>query len=478
MRLKLAVVFILFFLFSCGAEKKTDSAEKSAQENKQENFNPNLPTVTLEKVKSMKLHSVLRYATYIKPRASYPVLQVADAVIRSIPVTVGTFVKEGDILYSFQQVLPGTSFGIGWVRAKNTGYISLIEGVEGHTVKKDEIVLVISDFNSTQMNFYLSNQDVGRVKDGQEVYFAEYIDQLDEIDQKLKLNLPQETRELFLKQREKVQQLLEDTKGKIIRMPIAPEKDLGVFNVQVDFPIHETLKIGRFVVIEMHVDPYEGLAVNQRNVQRRYGKYQVTVVRDNIVDYQEVEIGRSYGDMVVIKSGLQEGDEIVVATNRYVRPGSKVNVRRRKPLDLEKGEKKAPPEKQGKSPQKQNKQDKSQKLEKQPATQAQTPVKPEPTNTLEKNPPPAQQDEEKKQPAMQVDSPENPQPEDKTPHTPPPQPAETPSVELPEKIETPAQEKEAKEKTSEPEVQEKPAKEKKEKQKASKKKKTDKARES
>lgn len=373
MRLKLAVIFVLLLFFSsCHAGKKTAPSQGADKKDTQEIINPNLPTVTLEKVKPVKLHSVLRYGTYVKPKASYPVLQVADAVIRSIPVTVGTFVKEGDLLYSFQQVLPGTSFGTGWVRAKNTGYISLIEGVEGHTVKKDEIVLVISDFNSAQLNFYLSNQDVGRVKDGQEVYFAEYIDELDKIDQKLKLHLSEDTRESLLQQKKKVRKLLEDTKGKIIRMPIAPEEGLGVFNVQVDFPIHESLKIGRFVIIEMHVDPYEGLAVNQRNIQRRYGKQQVTVVHNNIVNYQEVEIGRTYGDMVVIKDGLKEGDEIVVATNRYIRPGVKVNVRRKgpkKPKEAQQSKpeqpaapKEQPKEQQGKqqqsSPQEQAKEEK------------------------------------------------------------------------------------------------------------------------
>lgn len=327
MGLRFGIIFVLFvFLLSCSFSRKQTSETPPAEEM----VNPNLPTVTLEKVRRVKLHSVLRYAGYIKPRASYPVLQVTDAVIRKIPVSVGTFVKVGDPLYSFQQVLPGTSFGVGWARAKNAGFISFIKGAEGHSVKKDDLVLVISDFSSIHLNFYLSNQDANRVKNGQEVYLAEYIDKLDDVDQKLRFHLAKETQESLLSQRQQLKNLMEETKGRIIRMPIAPEEGLGVFNVQVDFPVHQSLKIGRFVIIEMHVDPYEGLAVNQRNVQRRYGKHQVTIVRDNIVDYKEVEIGPTYGDMVTIKGGLEEGEEIVSASNRYIRPGSKVNIRRRK----------------------------------------------------------------------------------------------------------------------------------------------------
>lgn len=314
----ITTTFILVFL-SCEGAKKPAAPPRQ--------YNPNWPTVTLEAVGVKKLYSTLRYGGYLRPRASYPVTQAVDAVIRKIPVKVGQFVRVDDPLYSFQQVLPGTSYGAGWALAQNTGYVSLVNGVEGHVVKKGETVLVISDLTSAKLDFYLSNQDADHIQRGQDVYLAEFVDDIQEIEDKLRLHIGEEAQQRLLKEKKEKETLLELTKGKIFRIPITPKEGLGVFSVQVEFPRHAILKFGRFVVIEMRVDPYEGIAVDQRYLLRRYGKQQVTVVRGGIIDYQEVEIGKIYGNMVQIKSGLKEGDKIVVATNRYVRPGVHVNVR-------------------------------------------------------------------------------------------------------------------------------------------------------
>lgn len=320
----ICIVVSFLLLTSCKSKSHADNANKPEG-------NPSWPTVTLQSVSTKKLYSTLRYGGYLYPRASYPVLQAVDAVLRNLPLKVGQYVKVGDPLYSFQQVLPGTSYGAGWALAQNTGYVSLINGVEGHLISKNETVLVISDFSSAKLKFFLSNQDADHVRSGQEVYLAEFVDEIKELDVKLKQRFSEEARARLTKQKEEKQALMEATKGQITRMPTTPKEGLGVFDVQVEFPVHKSLKFGRFVVIEMRVDPYEGIAVDQRHILRRYGKQQVTVVRDGAIDYHEVEIGKMYGNMVAIKSGLTEGEEIVIATNRYLRPGIKVNIRGKSP---------------------------------------------------------------------------------------------------------------------------------------------------
>ncbi|MGL4524150.1 MAG: efflux RND transporter periplasmic adaptor subunit [Spirochaetia bacterium] len=321
--MKKAAIFALIFnalFFGC-KHRSAPAAGNSANSG-----NPNWPTATIDAMNEMELFSRLRYGGYLEPKASYPVLQPVPAVLRRIGVKVGDYVKKGQRLYSFQQVSPGTNYSSGWVIAQNDGYVSLINGIEGHSVTKDEQILVISDLSSEKLNFFLSNQHANQVKNGQNVYLASIIDEIKSLEQKISLRPNKETGEIFFKELEVQRALLEETKGQIVQVPIAPDEATGLFPVQVEFPVHPEFKIGRFMTIELHVDPYFGIAVQQQHLFRRYGEHQVRVVRDSTAEYQQVSVGKSYGDRVVIQEGLAPGDKIIIATNRYVRPGTKVNV--------------------------------------------------------------------------------------------------------------------------------------------------------
>lgn len=58
-----------------------------------------------------------------------------------------------------------------------------------------------------------------------------------------------------------------------------------------------------------------GLLLDQK------GAYVLVVTPDNKVDMRRIEVGEQKGPLIIVKSGLQEGDRVIVSGHQKVRPG-------------------------------------------------------------------------------------------------------------------------------------------------------------
>lgn len=90
-----------------------------------------------------------------------------------------------------------------------------------------------------------------------------------------------------------------------------------------------SIKPGMFAKVELSTDTRENvIIVKSESVQDKDGKYIVYVVENDMAVEKEVAIGLDTGDFVEIKSGLNEGDVVIVKGQDYVENGTKVKVTR------------------------------------------------------------------------------------------------------------------------------------------------------
>jgi len=89
----------------------------------------------------------------------------------------------------------------------------------------------------------------------------------------------------------------------------------GTLQLQASFPNpQKTVRPGQFAKIRAIVDESaERLLVPQKCIQELQGKYNVFVVNDsNQVEFRQVEVGPTYGDLWIIKEGLTQGEKVVL----------------------------------------------------------------------------------------------------------------------------------------------------------------------
>jgi RND family efflux transporter MFP subunit len=117
--------------------------------------------------------------------------------------------------------------------------------------------------------------------------------------------------------------------GKVMRTADSVDQNTRTLltEVQIDNR-NQTLLPGMYVMVtllNMRVHP--PVVVPADSLITRSQGTQVAVVRDNTVHLQPVVVGRDYGAVTEILSGIQEGDLVVMTPNDVAREGAKVQVK-------------------------------------------------------------------------------------------------------------------------------------------------------
>jgi multidrug efflux pump subunit AcrA (membrane-fusion protein) len=311
----------LAVLIACHSQPPAPSLAQPSSD-----INPLWATVDVMPIKKQLLQRTIRYGAYLLPQAVYPQVQPVQGMIRDIAVHVGDYVSVNTPLYSFQQIIPGGGYEVGWVYSQNKGIVAQINGVIGQLFDEQMSVVVIANFNLSELNLLVSNKDAAYLYTGMPVYPAAIVDELQELERQYKPKASQGVKQAYERQKAELQKRLKLNTGRISAVALNSDPIHGLFEVRVQFPATAKMKIGRFVPVEIRIEPYNGLAIPQSNVLRRYGQDMVTMVKEGKISYIPVQLGSVYGSNVAILDGLKEGDEIVVGSNRFYRLGDMVNV--------------------------------------------------------------------------------------------------------------------------------------------------------
>src|SRR5205809_1228139 len=125
--------------------------------------------------------------------------------------------------------------------------------------------------------------------------------------------------------------------GKVTRTADSVDQNTRTLltEVQIDNRNQELLP-GMYVMVSLlNVRVHPPVVIPADSLITRSQGTQVAVVRDNIVHLQPVVVGRDYGSLTEILSGLQEGELVVMTPNDIAREGAKVQVKISNPPNRE-----------------------------------------------------------------------------------------------------------------------------------------------
>jgi RND family efflux transporter MFP subunit len=124
--------------------------------------------------------------------------------------------------------------------------------------------------------------------------------------------------------------------GKIVMVNPTADPNTGTLEMRAEFPNPEGFLLpGLFVQVKARVgEKRNAVVVPEQAVQRIQGQASVYVVgAGNKVEFRSVELGPAVDHMQVIDSGVQAGEQVMVAGQLMVRPGMTVSPEPRNEAD-------------------------------------------------------------------------------------------------------------------------------------------------
>ena len=205
---------------------------------------------------------------------------------------------------------------IALINLSYTKIASPIDGIIGRTLAREGefvgknpnpvILNTVSDINTIRVQFFLSEN--------------EYL--------KIAKNSSQQERE----KKSDIQLILSDgslfeERGKIDFIDRNIDTSTGTILVQATFQNPDKIiRPGQFARVKIKVKDVKGaLIVPQKCLMELQGQYSVLVVNEqNKVETIQVEVGEKIPGFVIVKSGLKNGDRVVLEGLQKARPGNEI----------------------------------------------------------------------------------------------------------------------------------------------------------
>jgi multidrug efflux system membrane fusion protein len=117
--------------------------------------------------------------------------------------------------------------------------------------------------------------------------------------------------------------------GRLSFVDNAADATTGTIKLKAEFPnTDKALWPGQFVnvVLTLHEQKDAIVAPSAAVQSGPTGEYVFVVKPDSTVELRNIKIARAEGDITVVASGLQAGDQVVIVGQLRLAPGTKVNV--------------------------------------------------------------------------------------------------------------------------------------------------------
>lgn len=207
------------------------------------------------------------------------------------------------------------------IKSPISGIIGKTEAKVGEFVGKDPnpvILNTVSRIDSVNVRFFINENDYLRL--------ARYAVALEKSGKKdFNKNEPKEKLELIFSDN-----TVYSRKGHIDFIDRNVDETTGAILVQATFPNPDRLiRPGQFAKVRSVIDVVEdGVLVPQRAVSEFQGRNFVFVVdKNNKVSQRKVELGRTYKDYWLVRSGLQKGEKVVLEGLQKVREGTTIKTK-------------------------------------------------------------------------------------------------------------------------------------------------------
>ena len=213
----------------------------------------------------------------LRPRARITHDVPVAGIVRGVTVEPGDPVDVGSPLFSVERNEVGQTFRPAVVVSRIDGVVSQVfVEVEEEVQAGDSGVLVVGS-DGYILEAEISDKDASNVSVGQTV-IARTRDGL-------------------------------ELAGTLAQRSQEPDYETGLFSLTFRFPEAPSARVGAFVIIELPTESVQGIFVPRDAIDRRYGRYYLWVVdeAEGVFRRQEVSLGETIGESVLIQSGIEAG---------------------------------------------------------------------------------------------------------------------------------------------------------------------------
>jgi multidrug efflux pump subunit AcrA (membrane-fusion protein) len=293
----LSTALVSFMFTSCGLKAKKAAAAKAEAATDVDT----VYAVNTAVARNGTLDDYLTFGGNVMAATSVNVMPKAAGKLVNIRVSVGDKVRYNQVLMDVDPSQPGMTYALSPVKAPISGTITLVPYDAGNTVSQSMAVTQIATTNKLQVEIYVAERFVSRVKMGQnaELSFDAY---------------PGES---FPAKVTEVSPVLDTTsRTKEVKLTIT------------DNP-NNKIQIGMYARVKLITDELHNIVIIPSGCPvERQGKTYVFVcdASSNMAHQIAIVPGTTVDALMEVKSGLHAGDLVVSSGQTLLSDGSKVNI--------------------------------------------------------------------------------------------------------------------------------------------------------
>jgi len=229
----------------------------------------------------------------LQPVASLPHPPPFAGIVTQVAVKVGQRVSEGQALYSVKRSdAANRDYAPATVYSRLSGVVVDIEIIANQDVATSATALVVADISRLRLETNASDKDVAYLNRGGKAHIA-----------------------------------LADgssVAGVISRRSLMPGGTNALFTVAFEFIAQKGITLGQFVEVSIETEHRQAFLYPRSAVVRRLGNESMWVLQGDKAMLVPVKTGAGFGQEIEIKSGIAEGDKIIVTWSQPLRDGQTV----------------------------------------------------------------------------------------------------------------------------------------------------------
>ncbi len=241
------------------------------------------------------IQRTIEYGGRLRPQRTIAHRADITGIVEDVRVAPGDQVQAGETLATLRRRSGSSEFRPVAVSARIDGIVTALSVSTGDELREGDEVAAIADTSTLTAELYLSDKDVEAVSRGDRVVARD------------------RGRDI-------------EFSGTVTRAALVPDYRTGLFPVQVSVNPGEGSFVGQFLRFEFEAGRTTGIMVEREHLELRRGAYHLFVVVDDAVELRRVELGEEFGDRVMIRGGLAEGERYVVWARRRLQDGQRVTV--------------------------------------------------------------------------------------------------------------------------------------------------------
>ena len=272
------IIFIAYCFLCCAI---------FAQE-KKENI---VAKVQVSALKKRNVYETLIYGARLEPAALIPVYSPGNGIVNKLTAQEGMMVTKDSLLAEVKRKNLSSDFLPWQVKSPIDGIVAYVDTVQNSEVFDKTKLLTIGDVSSYKVNLLLSDKDIQKIKLNDKIYVK--------------------GTNIF---------------GNVKSISLVPEGSSGLFKVEVRYQEYPNFFIGKFLELEIRINPFTGVVVPIEWVVSKYGKNYLYIYNDGVVDMREVKTGGRYGKDYAIVSGVKVGEQVIIGYDRLLYSGLKAQI--------------------------------------------------------------------------------------------------------------------------------------------------------